>query len=236
MTRLFVTGDSWTSCWPLEETTGSRNLGWPTLVSNHFDWQLTDKSRAASSNFRIFRKTFDAILTNNFSIVIVALTKWERMETGYPNQGKIYQHVPSDPQSVLLYSDYFHGYLNYSQCLRMIIALQYAAKIHNTPLYFLDTFESNILRTMSLESFKNILKFNPDVFNAMDDERILDKLNTITFLTNQIDFDAFISEQSYQSIIAGCALEKKHPVEDGHAKIAETIIEFLESKYYGKTI
>ena len=118
----------------------------------------------------------------------------------------------------------------------MIIALQYAAKIHNTPLYFLDTFESNILRTMSLESFKNILKFNPDAFDAMDDDRILDKLKTITFLTNQIDFDAFISEQSYQSIIAGCALEKNHPVEDGHAKIAKTIIEFLESKHYGKTI
>ena len=50
MTTLLVSGDSWTSCWPLEEELGHREYGWPNLVAKHFDYDLIDKSRAGSSN------------------------------------------------------------------------------------------------------------------------------------------------------------------------------------------
>lgn len=49
MTVLMVSGDSWTSCWPLEERLGHRRFGWPNLVAKHFGFELLDKSRASSS-------------------------------------------------------------------------------------------------------------------------------------------------------------------------------------------
>ena len=77
--RLLVSGDSWTSCWPLEQRLGHRNFGWPALVSSNLGYTLIDKSRAGSSNYRIYRKAFDSILGDNVDLALVFLTSWTRM-------------------------------------------------------------------------------------------------------------------------------------------------------------
>lgn len=100
MAKLLVSGDSWTSCWPLEARVGHRSFGWPNLVAKHFDFELIDKSRAGSSNDRIYRKAFDGIL-QGIDLTLVFLTSWTRFETGAmfgPKPGGIYQHLPSDPE------------------------------------------------------------------------------------------------------------------------------------------
>jgi hypothetical protein len=234
--NLFVTGDSWTSCWPLEENLGTREFGWPALVAKHFGYNLIDKSRAASSNYRIFRKAFDAVNDPAINLVIVCLSSWIRCETGWSGKGKIYQHLPLDPESSKYFDEYFHGYLNYSQNLRMIAALQQSAKVNNKSCYFLDTFANNILREITYNDFKEILKVKQDVFDAMDDNCISSKFEKIMFLTGLIDFDNFISNKSYQEIIEDCLMDRGHPVADGHQKISQVIINFLESRNYGKTI
>ena len=236
MEKLFVSGDSWTSCWPLEETTGSRDLGWPALVAKHFGWELTDKSRASASNHRIYRKAFDAILNPAYSIVIVEITKWDRLEAGWPDKGKIYQHVPNDKKSKDIFTNYFNGYLNYSQCQRMIISMQQCAKLLNKPVYFLQTFPKNFSKTLTLEQFHDVLKFNKAVFDAMDDARIASKFKIIQDLNKHIDFSTFISDLSFMEIIKEFKLTDSHPVADGHAKMAEVIIEFLHNKNYKPTI
>jgi hypothetical protein len=68
---MLVTGDSWTSGWPLEEELGHRLNSWPSLVATNLGYNLIDKSRARSSNYRIYRKAFDGLLSEKVDFVIV---------------------------------------------------------------------------------------------------------------------------------------------------------------------
>ena len=238
MTTLFVSGDSWTSCWPLEQELGHRNFGWPILVSNHFNFDLVDKSRAGSSNYRIYRKAFDGLL-NGANLVLVFLTSWTRFETGAtfgPKPGQIYQHISHKKESTEAFRLFFNGYKNYTDMLRQIIALQALSSVKQVPCYFLDTFDNNLSRNLSIEEFKQILKFNIEVYDNTDDQRIESKYNVIKNLESMIDWNKFISTQSYQSLIKGSKLLQMHPIEDGHSKIAQIVINFLESTHHGKTI
>jgi hypothetical protein len=238
MIKLLVGGDSWTSCWPLEQRLGHRNFGWPNLVAQHFNFDLIDKSRAGSSNFRIYRKAFDGMLSGKCDLVIVFLTSWTRFETGatYGDKpGRIYQHMPMQKASNNAFRLLFNGYKNYSDMLRQIIGLQSLSNTIDVPCYFLDTYENNLHLDISLEDFKQILSYNQLEIDNMNDERILDKLNTIKMLESNIDFEKFISLESYQSQISEFGLDDGHPLADGHKKISDVVIKFLERKYHGQS-
>lgn len=230
MTKLLVSGDSWTSCWPLEQRLGHRNFGWPSLVSSEFGFDLLDKSRAGSSNDRIYRKALDGIVAGA-DLAIVCLTKWSRFETGATygeNPGSIYQHFPVDKRSDAAFRLFFNGYLNYTNLLRQVISLQSLSKQRGIQCFFLDTFDNNLYFDISEDDFKKILKYNIKVFDNMSDQRVLEKLKVVKNLEQAIDKSMFISDNSYQSLIRDCKLEQGHPVEDGHAMIAEIIINFLK--------
>jgi hypothetical protein len=238
MIRLLVSGASWASCWPLEEKLGHRKLGWPNLVSEHFNFELIDKSRAGSSNYRIYRKAFSGML-DNVDLMIVLLTSWTRFESGAtfgPKPGSIYQHMPADIESTEAFKLFFNGYKNYSDMLRQIISLQSLSTTKKIPCFFLDTQNNNLYRDISLDDFQNILKYNIAVFDNLNDKRIEDKFKTIKMLESNIDWTKFISEKTCEDLIQGCKIDSGHPVEDGHAKIAGIVINFLESIGYGKTI
>jgi hypothetical protein len=238
MTQLLVSGDSWTSCWPLETRLGHRKFGWPNLVSEHFGFDLIDKSRAGSSNYRIYRKAFNGILQSP-DLAIVFLTSWTRFETGAtfgPKPGGIYQHVVSSKNSKEAFKLFFNGYKNYVDMLQQIVSLQSLSITRKVPCFFLDTFTNNLRRDIELDDFKNILRYNVDVFNNLDDKIIEDKFRTVKLLESSIDWTKFISVDSYKTLIQDCKLESGHPVQDGHAKIAGVVINFLESIGYGKTI
>lgn len=235
MPKLLVSGDSWTSCWPLEQRLGHRNDGWPNLVASKLNYQLIDKSRAGSSNYRIYRKAFDGLLDSSNDLVLVFLTSWTRMETGSgygEKPGRIYQHVSGTKtkETEYVFKQFFNGYKNYTDMLRMVISLQATAKSHNTDCYFLDTFENNLLFDITPDEFKKILEFNPVIYDNMDDHRIEDKFNTVRLLTSAINREMFISKSTYQALIKDCKLVESHPVEDGHSKIADVVLEFLKEK------
>lgn len=237
MHTLLVSGDSWTSCWPLEEDLGHRDHGWPSLVANALDFVLIDKSRAGTSNYRIYRKAVEGILDPTVDTVIVFLTSWTRFETGstYGDKpGQIYQHQPGIDADI--FEKFFNGYKNYTDSLRMIISLQALASVHNTDCWFLDTFSKNIYKDITISDFKKILKLNPKEFDNIDDDRIRDKFKKVKVLESAVDWTSFISDQSYQQIIHNCRLVKGHPVEDGHLRIAQVVIDFLREVNNGKTI
>ena len=239
MTKLLVSGDSWTSCWPLEEELGHRDFGWPNLVSSKLNYDLIDKSRAGSSNYRIYRKAFDGLLYNRPDVAIVFLTSWTRMETGSAygeNPGRIYQHLMNNTsyQSEYVFKNFFNGYKNYSDMLRMIISLQKLSASLNIPCYFLDTFNNNLLFELTEDDFKQILSYNNTIFDNMDDERIVDKFNKVKMLTSQIDTEFFISQIPYQTIVKNCSLDQGHPTKDGHTMIADVVLQFLKEKYHGR--
>ena len=237
MHKLLVSGDSWTSGWPLEEEVGHRNFAWPTLVANALDCHLIDKSRAGCSNYRIYRKAVEGILDPTINTVIVFLTSWSRFETGstYGSKpGRIYQHLPGSDADV--FKKFFSGYKNYTDSLRIIISLQALASVHNTNCWFLDTFDKNIYRTIDILTFKKILQLNPKEFDNMSDSRISDKFKKTKVLESAVDWNKFIAKQSYKQIIKGCELIKNHPAEEGHLKIAQVVTNFLQEVNNGKTI
>jgi hypothetical protein len=230
--KILVSGDSWTSGWPLEEKLGNREFAWPTLVSQALSGDLIDKSRAGSSNYRIYRKAFDEILIGDIDIAFVFLTSWTRFESGSgygEKPGRIYQHfaMSDNTESEYLFKNFFNGYKNYTDMLRMIISLQKLAKLTGTKCYFLDTFDNNLLVNISLSEFKTILKYNPIVFDNSDDAYIENKFNKVKNLTSAIDQKLFISDKSYQSLINDCELVNGHPIATGHSKIAKIILDFL---------
>jgi|LakMenEpi03Aug12_release.lakeMendotaPanAssembly.Ray.scaffolds.fasta_scaffold193438_2 hypothetical protein len=239
MTTLLVSGDSWTSCWPLEERLGHRQFGWPNLIASHFKFDLVDKSRAGTSNYRIFRKAFNGILQQP-DLAIVFLTSWVRFETGgmYGNKpGGIYQHMlSSKDHSPHAFKLFFNGYKNYVDMLHQILSLQALAIVRKVPCFFLDTFNDNLYRDISLNNFTEILKYNPAAFDSKNDAQIASKFETVKMLEANVDWSMFISDKSYQSLINGYELDQHHPTQNGHAKIASVVINFLESKNYGKTI
>ena len=91
---IYVNGDSWTSGWPDEETFGHREFSWPHLLSLKLNDTVINDARAASSNYRIYRRTFDYLLNNKPTLSIVCLTNWIRIEMGNIESVKIYQYLP----------------------------------------------------------------------------------------------------------------------------------------------
>ena len=235
MKKLLVSGDSWTSCWPLEEELGHRRYGWPTLVAADLNYTLIDKSRSASSNYRIYRKAFDGMLNDQIDTVLVFLTSWVRTEFGatYGDKpGRIYQHLPrnKDKETQYIFKNFFNGYKNYTDLLRMIISLQNLASNLGIKCYFLDTFDQNLIFDITMDDFKRVLSYNQLIIDNMHDDRIDDKFSKVKMLTSNIDKSKFISTLSYQTLISGCPLNQGHPGKDGHAKIANIVLEFLKGK------
>jgi hypothetical protein len=246
MKKILVSGDSWTSGAPLEETVPREKFTWPNLVAQYFECDLVDASRSGSSNYRIYRKGFEGILDSSVDTVIIFLSSWTRWETGSTigeKPGRIHQHhvnfnSPSLRTDYTIFENFFNGYKQLTDSYRMIIGLQNLACQYNKKCYFLDTFNNNVYNkdTITLAELKKILQYNFAEFDNMDDNRIKEKYNKVVNLYKHIQKDKFISNDSYQEIIKGCKLVKAHPVEDGHQKIAQVVINFLEGENSGKTI
>jgi hypothetical protein len=217
---IYVNGDSWTSGWPDEETHGHRNFSWPHLLSLKTGNIVINDARAASSNYRIYRRSFDYILSNAPDIAVIFFTSWIRLESGNAESGKIYQYIPvRDPA---FFKNDWSPYLAYTTFLRQIISLQLASKSVGTKLYMLDTFSDNLIKHPTKEWFITILK-DTGMFDKFDDERIEKKFNKILALNQLIDYNMFISESSYQTLINGCMLKQNHPIKDGHESIATIV-------------
>lgn len=227
MDKILVSGDSWTSGWPLEETQPREQFTWPNIVAKHFDAQLVDTSRAGSSNYRIYRKAVEGILDDSIDTVLVFLSSWVRWETGL--SGRIHQHVVNEVDSEL-FKNFFNGYKQYTDSLRGIISLQNLAVNYNTKCYFLDTYKDNIYtkQELTLQDFKGILSTNITEFDNMDDQRIDKKFNKVMNLRKHINKNTFISLTSYQETISDCKKQQDHPVEDGHERIAKLVIDFIK--------
>ena len=220
---IYVNGDSWTSGWPDEETYGHREYSWPHLLGQLLEQPVFNDARAASSNYRIYRRTFDYLLNQTPDLAIVAWTRWVRVEFGDAASGKIYQYVPGrDPE----FFKNWNSYLAYTNFLRQIISLQITAEKTNTKLWMIDTFQNNLLKNPTLEWFKDILR-EGQVFDLMDDDRIEQKFNKVLTLNKHIDYDKFMFDNTYQDLVKDFQLVKDHPVKDGHQYLSEMIYNYL---------
>lgn len=228
MHTLLVSGDSYTSGWPLESELGHRKFSWPNLVADYFGVQLVDKSRAGSSNYRIYRKAFEGIIDTKIDTVIVCLSHWSRFEIGSTygeKPGRIYQHIPS--ASPEIFYKFFNGYKNYTDNLRMIINLQVLSEKYNTRCFFIDTFRNNIYQNIEYKQFEKVIAYNPKEFENMHDERIAEKFAKVKNLEQCIDWAQFMFNKSFQEIIDGEELIKNHPGMSAHKKMAQEVIDFL---------
>lgn len=237
MHTLLVSGDSYTSGWPLESQLGHRKFSWPNLVADYFGVHLIDKSRAGSSNYRIYRKAFEGIINSNIDTVLVFLSHWSRFEIGSTygeKPGRIYQHMSGSSEEI--FYKFFNGYKNYTDNLRMIINLQVLSEKHNTKCFFADTFKNNIHQNICLSKFKDIISYNPKEFANMHNERVYEKFVKVKDLEKCLDWTKFMFDKSYEEIIIGEEYIKNHPGIGAHKKMAQEVINFLEEVNNGKTI
>lgn len=235
MPVLLVSGASWTSGYPLEKDLGHRDMAWPRLVANRLNYELVDKSRAGSSNYRIYRKAFDGILAGA-DLCIVFWASWTRFETGSTygeKPGRIYQHMPSEPSSGQAFRLFFNGYLQYTDLLRQIIALQHLCQNKLVPCWFianLDHEHPHLFRDINQDEFNNILRFNPGIFDNNDDQRIAEKLQQVKLLEAEIDWSKFICHSTPDELGIVLPLVDGHPTQLAHEIIADMIVDALSVK------
>jgi len=220
---IYVNGDSWTSGCFDEGSYGHREYSWPHLLGQLLEQPVFNDARAASSNYRIYRRTFDYLLNQTPDLAIVAWTRWVRVEFGNAASGKIYQYMPGKDPEVF---KNWNPYLAYTNFLRQIISLQTTAEKTNTKLWMIDTFQNNLLKNPTLEWFKDILR-EGQVFDLMDDDRIEQKFNKVLTLNKHIDYDKFMFDNTYQDLVKDFQLVKDHPVKDGHQYLSEMIYNYL---------
>ena len=60
MNKVLVSGDSWTSGWPLEETQPREQFTWPNIVAKHYNLQHYNFSVNGHSNQDIARQVLIA--------------------------------------------------------------------------------------------------------------------------------------------------------------------------------
>jgi hypothetical protein len=224
---IYANGCSFTSGWPDEEIYGHRQYAWPHLLSLRLGEDILNDARAASSNYRIYRRTFDYILNHKPKIAIICITSWLRRERGITDSGLIYQYnISNHPKEFL--KDW-HPYLAYSNFLRQIISLQITAKSRNTDLYILDGFKNNLQLNPTYDWFVKILQLG-GVFDNMDDKRIEKKFNVIKNLNQHIDYST-IMPSTLEDIVEGTErVETGHPRREGHERVAEFIYNFIQNK------
>lgn len=224
---IYVNGDSWTCGIPEKDSIKHPEFIWPYTLSKKLNEPVVIEARAGTSNHRIYRRTFDFLLTNKPKIAIVCLTRWERIELGNAETGKIHQYMPHRQPSY--FKKDWHPYLAYTNFLRHIISLQNIAVQYNVNLYFLDTHNNNLERTPTITWFMDILR-KSRAFAQMDDERIAQKFSKVEKLSTYINYDNFISNLSYIDLVNKFKMVDGHPDESGHTYMAELIYNYIQRK------
>ena len=242
---LGVAGSSWAAGYRIDfNATQSthkedRTNAWPKLVADNLNFNLFDESRSGASISRVFRKTIDMLLSNKFSIIIVELSRIDWYELGSSTDGKIMQirSLSDLPINKLILTEYYNSYLFYTNMLRQIISLQCLAEKYQTPLYFIDI-SANIIKHLTLEKFiDSILVKHSELFNALDDDMIVERYEITAQLNRAIDYSKFLFQSTLEKHMLSNGATKKHfdttthPSVLGQKMIADLILEELGNKY-----
>lgn len=209
---------------------------WPQLLANKLGIAVSNYARSGSSNSRVYRTAFDKILNPDNSIYIVELGPYSWYEIASSVTGKIEQiHTPynNSKLNTIILKEYYNNYFFYTNLLRQIVSLQALGETKSVELYFLDS-TAHMLRELTYETFVNdIIGMNSKLFNALDDEMLLERFNITKNINDQINYKKFfLTQPSYTILKENNLLDQtNHPTVEGHKLISEMLYqEILNNK------
>jgi lysophospholipase L1-like esterase len=207
---LYTIGDSFTYG---EELPTPSTQSWPALLSNKLNYDLINCGKPGTGNNYIIKTAIKQIPKLKPDLVIVAWTSCGRME--FADQHGVYdissgwnrRFKKSYPYREILMK-YITSYNNelhqYRSWLRSVILLQDFLKLRNINYRFVNTFDNHELN-------KKYAKISKEYIELIDTEKFLGWPNT-----------------SMMEWMADCPKGPGgHPLELGHARIADAIFSAL---------
>jgi hypothetical protein len=216
--RLLAVGDSFTYGDELDDI----YTAWPYRLASLLDYQVVNLGQSGCSNTSILRRTISEIANSaeSYDLVVIGWTSSGRIEwkdhvgvaydiwPGFQVRGDFFEMHPWREELVTYFNKYHNVEYLFEQYVLMVLSLQSYLKANNIPYVMLDTSGKDYYKKSSI----------PD-----------------TQLIEQIDKNNFIGWGwdgiGMTEIAKDCAFGKnKHPLSDGHKKIANYIYNFLNEK------
>lgn len=228
---IYAGGDSFTAGYPM-----GLKYSWPTILGNKLNVTVDNDSRSGSSNYRIYRRALEHIITGNYDVVILCWTALSRTELSVSNTsnkpGRIHQlrAEESSPASKKFYKNNYNVYLQYGDFLRMLISMQNITKQYNTSLLMFDGLGS-IPRPLTFKWFNDEV-VTSQIGQYMDDNLIKKKFQKLTKLNNEVEYNNFMFNDSFRHIVRNIIDPKEHT--DPHPGInkqyamAELIFNYMQ--------
>jgi hypothetical protein len=208
--QLLTVGDSFTYGDELTDL----YQAWPYKLADSIDYEVHNMGLSGSSNSSILRRTMEELLENRYDLLIVGWTSPGRIEwkdqvgtpynvwPGYETDSQFVREQPWRKTLIDFVSQHHNAEYLYQQYLIQILLLQSYCQLNDTKLLMIDTLQNNYYRAVGREQH--------------------DKLE------NQIDTTKFVGwgEFGMTELTSNLPTGKgSHPLEEGHAKIAQTIYE-----------
>ena len=199
---------------------------WPFLVASHFGWSHNQVARNGSGNERIMRGIIRTI-PRNYDYYLIGWTHYARVEHAddigvfdvWPGQHFKSFEEPHRQELSKYYSRYHSFKYQYRKYLQNILYAQAMLEKHNKKYVMVDAFANHQAR------------YNNTQVTYRNTESDLSKqVNTQHFL-GWADFDVQGAETMVEWSYGTPQGPKGHPLEEGHRKIADKIIEHIEANW-----
>jgi hypothetical protein len=240
--KIYVNGCSTTYGHELPESS-RLNKVWAKLVANHYRAELFNDAVKGGSNDRIVGRVITQI--NNFDKFYIQWSFVDRFLLYDANnwnevnfQKILLNDQYKDKEYFLKFGKLYYTYwcnslFDFKKWLQQIILLQNFFERHKKP-YIMFSAPHNNYQTFCVSREQFISEFSKivDISNISDD-MILDQFDQVQTLLSLINFDTFIAPtkmyviqlcQEYPLAAGG------HPLEQGHAALAQYLIEFEQTK------
>lgn len=206
---LCTVGDSFTYGHELPDPASH---AWPTLLAQKLGYQLINLGKPGVGNDYIIEATIDAVVKHKPDLLIIAWTSASRMqfhdENGshvtWPGHFRKSQLFPYRNEITNYITKHNNEAFEYRDWLIKVILLQSFLKQHNVDYRFANTFDNQDRNNRYLEKYK--------------------------FYVDQIDTEKFLG-WPHSGMVEWCYTYPKapggHPLEEGHAVIADSIFTAL---------
>lgn len=209
---IYAIGDSFT----YGEELADRNNAWPGVLGTMLGHDIVNKGRPASGNYRIVKRSIDAVLNDNAEMIIIGWSDPARQEFG-------------DDISI---SDLWAGrdYRRMQDCNDHRINLIKYMTAYDVPEYYYAKWLRQIILVQSLCRANNVACVMFSACNAEDWNR--NYIKNHEHLAKHVDTDMYVGwpyAGSTQWTFKQPHGPSGHPLELGHQTIANNIYEHIRN-------
>jgi hypothetical protein len=221
---------------------------WPHLFCQQTGYQLINYAIGGMSNDEIFCRTSEAIIVDQFDLVVVM---WSHIGRRWVYQSEknvddftiINGGVPKGFQNnseytktyaKLHYSFFDNSYVNTKHWLLKCLALESMLQYKNIPYLFIKGFDNNITALnsasycngfYSIDALKSMLDFD-----NRPDNYILTKLNVLKQLVGALDQTHWLNltTPSFRDMRTDVADDLEHPGRESNRELSDNLVKFFK--------